>query len=377
MLAQERKERLKKIFEAKRKKGHQNVDEKLANEYFNAIQEYGHYFEKVMEQREAITRKARRLDDENNLSELEKKILSEDPSIKKNINRLLFGMVEQVEDFWSGLFARLIQLKKGDKNAEAFFRKELAGFVKIMMFKYKMLGLSMGVVYEAMTLGAENWEKAKYRGYMPWIKVQMEDYFKRARKKFFQSDEICVDFSNPKLQKSISNIEMIDEDKLLDECEEGEIFKAMLGGKISKEEAQESSATSRYYRKKLLWVEEAAKLVGVSPQTLRNWDKDETFKANRKEHLGRSYRVYDPADIDELILIKEEKQAKKRGVLGRCEYPVEQVAKFLNISRKTLGRKEKSKIIPFPKRHKDGQRYYSPEDIKKIAKILGSKITFQ
>lgn len=52
-------------------------------------------------------------------------------------------------------------------------------------------------------------------------------------------------------------------------------------------------------QKILLSVKEAASLLGVTPLTLRNWDK--SGKLNAMRHPMNNYRVYRKADIDKLI----------------------------------------------------------------------------
>lgn len=46
-------------------------------------------------------------------------------------------------------------------------------------------------------------------------------------------------------------------------------------------------------------VNEAAKYLGVSPNTLRNWGKAGRIKERRNPVNG--YRVYDKAELDELL----------------------------------------------------------------------------
>lgn len=48
-----------------------------------------------------------------------------------------------------------------------------------------------------------------------------------------------------------------------------------------------------------LTIKEAAKLLGVTPLTLRNWDKNGKFTASR--HPINNYRVYKKAEVDMLI----------------------------------------------------------------------------
>lgn len=51
-----------------------------------------------------------------------------------------------------------------------------------------------------------------------------------------------------------------------------------------------------------LSIKEAAKLVGVTPATLRNWEKYGLFLAKRKDN---GYRYYDSPDIEILKLVKQ------------------------------------------------------------------------
>lgn len=59
--------------------------------------------------------------------------------------------------------------------------------------------------------------------------------------------------------------------------------------------------------KNFLTVKEAAKLLGVSPLTLRNWDKSGKLKAIR--HPINNYRLY-PREQIELLLRKIKSQGK-------------------------------------------------------------------
>jgi len=49
-------------------------------------------------------------------------------------------------------------------------------------------------------------------------------------------------------------------------------------------------------QKRFLTIKEAAKQLGVSPQTLRNWDKEGKLKAYRNPI--NHYRIYKPEDIE-------------------------------------------------------------------------------
>ena len=60
-------------------------------------------------------------------------------------------------------------------------------------------------------------------------------------------------------------------------------------------------------QKKYLFINEAAKILNVTPLTLRNWDKAGKLKATR--HPINNYRVYRPETI-ELFLRKMESKGK-------------------------------------------------------------------
>lgn len=62
-------------------------------------------------------------------------------------------------------------------------------------------------------------------------------------------------------------------------------------------------------QKRYLKVKEVAKILGVTPLTLRNWDKSEKLKAYRNPI--NNYRVYKPEDI-EFFLRKIESKDKIR-----------------------------------------------------------------
>lgn len=59
--------------------------------------------------------------------------------------------------------------------------------------------------------------------------------------------------------------------------------------------------------RKYLKVKEVADLLGVTPLTLRNWDKSGKLKAHR--HPLNNYRIYKPGDI-ELFLRRIESKGK-------------------------------------------------------------------
>lgn len=50
---------------------------------------------------------------------------------------------------------------------------------------------------------------------------------------------------------------------------------------------------------KYLSIKEASKMLGVTPLTLRNWDKNGKLAASR--HPLNNYRVYNLTDIEDLL----------------------------------------------------------------------------
>ena len=50
---------------------------------------------------------------------------------------------------------------------------------------------------------------------------------------------------------------------------------------------------------KFISIKKAAELLGVTPLTLRNWDKNGKFKAMR--HPINNYRVYKSESVDKLL----------------------------------------------------------------------------
>jgi len=51
---------------------------------------------------------------------------------------------------------------------------------------------------------------------------------------------------------------------------------------------------------KYITIKQAAKILGVSPLTLRNWDNSGKFPAGR--HPISNYRVYKVEDIEQLLM---------------------------------------------------------------------------
>jgi len=57
-------------------------------------------------------------------------------------------------------------------------------------------------------------------------------------------------------------------------------------------------------------IKQAAKILGVSPLTLRNWDNSGKFPAGR--HPISNYRVYRVRDLEDLLIEIEDSKGNKR-----------------------------------------------------------------
>ena len=79
--------------------------------------------------------------------------------------------------------------------------------------------------------------------------------------------------------------------------------------------------------KDLLTVKEVAKLLGVTPLTVRNWDARGKLAAHR--HPLNNYRVYKVSDIEELV--KELDLSKGRKPVKKAKEPDKPLVKKLKI----------------------------------------------
>ncbi|MFA6554519.1 MAG: MerR family DNA-binding transcriptional regulator [Candidatus Paceibacterota bacterium] len=61
---------------------------------------------------------------------------------------------------------------------------------------------------------------------------------------------------------------------------------------------------------KLITIQKAAEILGVTPLTLRNWDNSGKFSAGR--HPINNYRVYKVSDIEKLLIEIEVSRGMKK-----------------------------------------------------------------
>ena len=100
--------------------------------------------------------------------------------------------------------------------------------------------------------------------------------------------------------------------------------------------------------KKLISISEAAKMLGVSIDTIRRWDKSGILQSSRPDGKNRYF------SIDELEKVKLSKP-----------YSISDVAKYLNLSQSTLRRLEARGLIK-PDRNSNGERTYNQESLEKF-----------
>lgn len=63
-----------------------------------------------------------------------------------------------------------------------------------------------------------------------------------------------------------------------------------------------------------LQVKEAAQFLGISPSTLRNWERNGKITTHR--HLVNHYRLYKKADLEALLIALENSATEREIVTG-------------------------------------------------------------
>ncbi len=64
-------------------------------------------------------------------------------------------------------------------------------------------------------------------------------------------------------------------------------------------------------------IKQASKILGVSPLTLRNWDKNGKLKAHR--HPMNNYRVYSVGDLEKVIHEIETNAGLRKSTKGQIK----------------------------------------------------------
>jgi len=281
---------------------------------------------------------------------LEDKLNSiKDPVIIK-IARIGLGMRKQYLEFYTGLFELLIDIKEGAPNStrcQEIILEKIDKFAKAVINEYKYrfnkpYHINMGDILINMVQAIEFWEKNRYLGNLEWIKGRIRRQLKDYKKK-----------KNKIIRNEIP-------------------FKPYILDSVDASELKAPSVNDN--AKQHFLVEEAADWLGLSAQTLRNWDKEGLFVPEKKIIGNTEYRIYKYTDMKLLRKIKAEKEQKRGGVKEGL-VSIGKLAKLLGISSKTLERKEKEGVIPKATRNDKGYRVYTLEDVRNIQKQL--KITLE
>lgn len=114
--------------------------------------------------------------------------------------------------------------------------------------------------------------------------------------------------------------------------------------------------------KNFLSISKASKILGVSPDTLRNWERQGKIIPDRTSGGARRF------SLSELNLIKRELGPRVKNKSGYL--PVSKAANLLKISPDTLRSWDKRKIIG-GQRTEGGARRYSRAEVKRVQKELG------
>jgi excisionase family DNA binding protein len=80
---------------------------------------------------------------------------------------------------------------------------------------------------------------------------------------------------------------------------------------------------------KFITIKDAAKILGVSKMTLRNWDTTGKLKAHR--HPFNNYRVYDVSDIEaviDLIESNSEIVMQKKDEVKKIDYTTHRIVLY-------------------------------------------------
>lgn len=318
------------------------------------------------EVRERIYKNAYRLlsyPNNKSLNELEQEVAKENNKLIHNAMRFCEGVGRQIVDLATGRFELIIKASEGDKEAQEKVFKTLEKFAKHIKWQYRNIGMGLIIdgnqpnrnlkkrykhtgisdadIYLAMMEAIKCWKKNKYISQMQWIRGRIRRKMEELKKHEFQKNKKIITVDNEKLHAL----------------------------KCNKRKKQNYSPQAEGF----IWIEQAAERLSLSPQTLRNWDKDGIFKARRIKKPTRNgmkrYRVYKEEDMLSLRKIKDEQLSKRRHSV-KGYFKRKAVAEKLGISTKTLSRMEKTGKISKVRRDVHGHRIYTVSDVKNIKKVL-------
>lgn len=283
------------------------------------------------------------------------------------MQRQIFGLLKQICDVASGFFENMHKALVPDTISQTFLLEQfmvkpqaeapnssLEAHSKTPKGREFINNLYL-VMVEAIKEIRENWKNSLYMGPEELLKGAIGRLFKKKRK--------------AKYQRQLYEC-LIDKDSVLDALVTDEValrkkpgvFLDMIKDLKRKPDFRDSNG--------LILIEQVAKELDVTAETLRNWDKKGIFKAALKKHNGKTYRAYNADDMPALRRIKAEQDGKRRHV-SEGYFTIATVANVLGVSARTIIRKEEAGELPVANRDKDGSRIYTPAEAKAIKNILG------
>ena len=278
-------------------------------------------------------------------SDFEVELIKEYKNFTRNVKRLRYGLRKQTADFHSGVYDLVIAASEGNTVASQKLEEELKDFIKNIAsyYQYRLKKETRDdirkYILSAMLKAIMDWRKNKHFGYLQWIVGRVRRALKDIMTATYQKEEL----------------EFTCDSNMMEEIE-AKKRKASRYGSI--EDGKRSKLN--YVRKDRIWIWDASRRVGVSAQTLRNWDTSGKFLSKWQKIKGKKYRYYTQEDIGKLIKLNCEPK------LGK--YRPKVVAKLLKTSVKTLKRWEGAGKIPKSKRDSRG-RFFTVEDVENICEI--------
>lgn len=333
-----------------------------SEQLFQPAVEMGVSYEKIIRVRRLLQKIRQRIDlrgDASNQAQSNVELIKVIDSHNVEIERLLFGIIKQICDVASTFFENMYKagISPNDTKAQEFLVEEMLGnplpFYTKPHLKRKYVNEFHWMMMKALEEVLRNWENNVYMSFEEFLKGVIRKHFKGSRQaehrrrlyEFLTRDDwlmdvLTVEEATLRHNKSLLN--------MVKELKQNPIY--------SNEDD-------------VIWIEQVAKELNVTAQTLRNWDKKGIARAHAIIIDGKQYRGYRPEDIPKLKQVKYEQQRKRISAPRGC-YKVGEVGKICEVHPDTIIRKEAKKQLPEPRRDKHNNRIYSIDDIKIIKKIL-------
>lgn len=301
------------------------------------------------------------------LDDYEKKVIAENEKIVINAYKLMEGTCKQILDYVYGTHKIILEAAKGNKEAQNKVINKVQGLITVLLQKYRASHIHQKEMEAFIIEAIATHRKNKNFSQIQWV---------ASRLKTLAKERHCKDLKdknrNARLIEKVLNGERVEtfsgaslmQEEL--ECED-QLAKDLQSGFNERDDKIQIKLGRKYRNVKnendVIWIDQMADELGVRSQTLRNWDNDGTFKAERLKIGKREYRVYKYNDILKLRKIKEEK-TNKRNHLQDKHLSLSVLAKLLAVPTKTIIRHENLGKLPQPKRSQNNYRIYTREDFK-------------